>query len=119
MSLFRSRFISVPKNRKFEYSPRYYDAEAEERKEILEQNIKLERGAFYKGRNRSRLVGAFTEKEVVFRKQNRNQQTKRTFLLIIMLTLPCFYIGGFLSGGFSAFLFVALLIAFINQVNKF
>lgn len=119
MSLFSSRFIHTPKNRKFEYSPRYYDAEAEERKEILEQNITLERGAFYKGRNRSRLVGAFTENEVVFRKQSRRNQTKRTLMLIIMLALPCLYIGGYLSGGFSVMLFLFMLIVFINQVNKF
>lgn len=119
MSVFSSKFVHTPKSRKFEYSPRYYDAEAEERKEKFEQNIKLERGAFFKGRNRSRLVGAFTEKELVFRKKHdRNQQTKRTVLLIGMMTLPCLFIVDIIPSVVALVGFAMLMLLFIRNVNK-
>lgn len=119
MSLFNSRFVHTPKNQKFNYSPRYYDAEEEERKEMFEQNIKLERGAFFKGKNRSRLVEAFSEKELVFRKKHdRSQQTKRTLLLIAMMTLPCLYIGDFIPSIVALVGFAILMLLFLRNVNK-
>ncbi len=119
MSIFSSKFVHTPQNRKFDYSPRYYDAEKEERKEKFEQNIKLERGAFFKGRNRSRLVGAFSEKELVFRKKHdRSQQTKRTLLLIAMMALPCLFIGDMIPSVVAIVGFAVLMLLFIRNVNK-
>lgn len=119
MSLFNSRFIHTPKNKKFDYVPRYYDPEAEERKEIFEQTIKLERGAFFKQKGRSRLVGAFSEKEIIFKKKNdRSLQNKRTFLLITMLCLPCFYIAGYISSVLTIVGLICLMVLFVAQVNK-
>ncbi|MEZ4887033.1 MAG: hypothetical protein R3E32_20045 [Chitinophagales bacterium] len=119
MSLFSSKFVHIPKNRTFDYSPRYYDAEEEERKEKFEQNIKLERGAFFKGKNRSRLVGAFSEKELVFRKKNdRSQQTKRTVLLISILSIFCLGMGGMIPAGWAGLIGAFLLLSFIVQVKK-
>ena len=115
MGLFRN----TPKNRQFEYVPRYYDAEKERRKEILEQKIKLERGAFFKQKNRSRLVGAFSEKEVAFRRRNAaGVQVRRTLLLIAMLCLPCLVIAGYLPSVFAVFGLLFLVILFIIQGNK-
>jgi len=119
MGLFDSNFTHTPKNKRFAYVPRYYDPEKEERKEIFEQTIKLERGAFFKQKNRSRLVGAFSEKEIIFKKKNdRSLQNKRTFLLIAMLCLPCAYIGGYISSALTIMGLICLMVMFIVQVNK-
>ena len=43
---FRPSFTNLPKHKKFQYVPRYYDADKEERDN--RGSLKLERGAFFK-----------------------------------------------------------------------
>jgi len=125
-ALFGSSFTRLPATRKFDYKPRYYDIEAEERKEMFEGTIKLERGAFFKQSNRSKLVGAFTEREIIYRQRNSGwAQLKRVLILVVILCLGgALILGKGLSmmtdmevifGALSLFL---LMIFFSSQARK-
>ncbi|HRI27702.1 MAG TPA: hypothetical protein PK239_11845 [Chitinophagales bacterium] len=91
-NLWRSNFFKLPQHKQFNYIPRYYDPEKDKLNPDSEENeLKLERGAFFKQKNRSRLVGAFTgNKEVqTFERYryNQNNQLLRILMLVGLLSI--------------------------------
>lgn len=126
MSIFKSRFVRIPEHKRFDFQPRYYDQEEEERKSRRSQQIRLEKGAFYNSKNKSRLVGAFSDKDVVYRQKIRRGggagQLFRVLLIAAMLTL----ITGFLTGmvkslatmAVSIGAIILLMIVFITKGNR-
>ena len=114
---FNSRLFKVPKYNQFNYIPRYYDQEADERKKRRE--MRLERGAFFKQGNRSRIVGAFNERNMVFRERHRpGSQLTRILLLASMICVPCMVFLDIvpLAVGIPALL--GLMVLFVMRVNK-
>lgn len=123
MSLLKSKFFRLPQHRHFHYVPRYYDEEEEERRELFDQKLTLERGGFFNSKNKSRLVGAFSEKEIVFRRRpSSSGQMGRVSLLTVMLTLPVLYLMDKINGvsAFIAFIILLILmVLFIMRANRF
>ena len=118
----RSSFFRLPKNRKFDYQPRYYDPEEEERKARRgESNIKLEKGSFYKQKSRSNLVGAFSERDIIYRSResSRKNQLVRIIMLTVMMGVITLYFVGKIGGVMTIGIMVFLLIAFVSRVNRF
>ena len=83
------RFFSSQKPRQFEYKPRFYDPEQEERearkRELLGENTHLEEGEYrpgkYIGQMRIRR-GIIANREKVQRRQKR---TLRSILMLVLL----------------------------------
>jgi len=90
-SLWKSSFFKLPQHKQFNYIPRYYDPQNDkENQPAGEDTIKLERGAFFKQKNRSRLAGAFTGNEVsTFERfgQRQSGQLVRVLMMGGLLTL--------------------------------
>ncbi|QQS30608.1 MAG: hypothetical protein IPM47_06660 [Sphingobacteriales bacterium] len=91
-SIWRSSFFKLPQHKQFNYIPRYYDPKTD--KELTDEaadEIRLERGAFFKQRNKSRLAGAFTGNHVsnTFERFafNRQAQFLRILMLVGLLTI--------------------------------
>ncbi len=119
-NLLRSGFSRLPKHKQFSYKPRYYDPEEEERKERLgEKSIKMEKGSFFKRKSGGHLVGALSERQVVYQDRRNKGQLSRVLLLFAMLCLPLLYIFDQMNGFVAITLLVILLILFIIKVNKF
>lgn len=115
MSFLRSSFVKLPKYKKFDYKPMYYDADAEERKKKRE--LRLERGSFYK--NKSTIAGAFTEKEFAFRaRRNSNAQFARTLMLTVMMGVIFAFFMGKLNIVIAIGLIAICLILFVKNVNR-
>jgi len=115
--MLKSSFSKLPKHKKFSYTPRYYDSDAEKRES--KKRLKMERGSFYKNKN-SLIVGSFTDqKDRVFRRNTSGRnQLFRTVLLFIMLGILALYLVGMVSGIFTfAFLLIFLLV-FISKANR-
>lgn len=75
-------FNRLPKNKKFDYKPRYYDPEAEER--AKRKNPKLEKGSFTRHRHNILLDDG--------RRQAKAGQNIRVLLIIAVLILVVLYI---------------------------
>lgn len=75
------RFNRLPKNKKFDYKPRYYDPEAEER--ARRKNPKLEKGSFSSHRPNILLDDG--------RRQARVGQNLRIFLIMGILIVGVLY----------------------------
>lgn len=91
-NLWRSSFFKLPQHKQFNYIPRYYEPEKDKLNPDSEENeLRLERGAFFKQKNKSRLVGAFTgNKEVqTFERYryNQNNQLLRILMLVGLLSI--------------------------------
>ncbi len=113
----RSSFVKLPKYSKFRYQPRYYDPEQEEREE--EKEMKLEKGAFYKGKNKSRIIGAFSDRDLVVEgRRSKMNQIVRMVLLIAMLGLPILFILDLIGTIEFVVAFVLLFVLFILRINK-
>jgi hypothetical protein len=90
--IWRSSFFKLPQHRQFNYIPRYYDPQTDkDNPEAEDDSIRLERGAFFKQKNRSRLVGAFSGRNEsnTFERFRYNQQGQfvRVAMLIGLLTV--------------------------------
>ena len=106
-------------NSQFNYRPRYYDEEAEERK-VRKGEIRLQKGAFFRSKKGGHIVGSFTNKDIAMRdRASKRGQNMRMLLLIAMLALPFFYIMGYDStGGILTLVgLIILLVVFVKQVN--
>lgn len=91
-SIWKSSFFKLPQHKQFNYIPRYYDPKNDKETNGTEDDnsIKLERGAFFKQKNRSRLLGAFTDREPnTFERfgQRRSGQFMRVLMMAGLLTL--------------------------------
>ena len=115
---FRSSFVRLPKNQKFNYQPRHYDPDKEKREEA-KKGIKLERGSFYKA-NQSQIRGAFSERNLALRE--RLTIGKRIFRLVFLAGILAwtyliysdrinFYLG--------IVLLLLFLVIFLREVNKY
>jgi len=102
---FVSLFSKIPNHKKFNYTPRYYDQEAEERKEREERirrEIEREKGMHPEdsGDYRSRIAGSFHSAR---RRSNKSKSALNTVLLrssvLLFLTL---FIMAFLTWGKDA-----------------
>ena len=113
-------FFKPPQHRKFNYRPRYYNPEEEARKERLgEKPIRMERGSFYRQKNRSPIVGAFTENDIAFRRHARGTgQWSKVLVLAVILVLPVLYILEVLSSLTSVAFLVILLIFYFSKMNR-
>lgn len=118
MAFIRSSFTRLPKFKRYDYKPIYFDPEKDERQ--TKRELRLERGSFYKQRNRSRLAGAFTEKEFAFRghRKQSGSQTGRVVLLALMMGLVFAYYLGYLSAFFALAFFAITLLLFVRNVSK-
>jgi hypothetical protein len=77
-----ARFFSLPKNKRFTFTPRYYDERAEMRKERNEQ-IKREVEAEREGKK-----SRFTKEEMAhYIKMTRRTQKKSNMRLLVILAL--------------------------------
>lgn len=91
-NLWKSSFFKLPQHKQFNYIPRYYDPQTDKENQTADEDtIKLERGAFFKQKNRSRLVGAFTGSNEIstferFR-QRQSGQLVRVLMMAGLLTL--------------------------------
>ncbi len=119
MNFFRSSFTKLPKHKTFEYQPRYYDPEAEERK--AKRELKMERGAFYRhSKHTSPLMRSVVDRNTrAFRRNTskRNQFT-RTILLIVMLSIFAAYVLGVLSGILTVCFICVFMMVFISKLNS-
>ncbi|OWY22560.1 hypothetical protein C7N43_18720 [Sphingobacteriales bacterium UPWRP_1] len=87
-NLWKSSFFKLPQHKQFNYIPRYYDPQTDKENQTAgEDTIKLERGAFFKQKNRSRLVGAFTDKEVSTFERFRQRQSGQLVRVLMMAGL--------------------------------
>ncbi len=120
MGLFGRSGTRLPRNSQFNYRPRFYDPEEEERK-ARKGEIRLEKGAFFRSNKKGgRIVGSFTNRDIAMRdRASKRGQNMRMMLLIAMLALPFFYIMGYDStGGILTLVgLIILLVVFVKQVN--
>ncbi len=114
----KSSFIRLPKHRRFDYTPIYYDKDKEERDE-KRRSIRFERGAFYNQDSRSRIVGAFTERDIAFRERtSTGSQVARVFLLAAMLTVPTLIYLDVIKIWIGVPFLLILMILFVMRVNR-
>ena len=113
-------FFRTPKHKQFNYKPRYYNPEEEERQiRNGEKPIRMERGSFFKQKNRSQLVGAFTENDIAFRKRVKGtSQWSKVFVLVLILCLPILYILEITNSLTSISFLVILLIFYFSKMNR-
>ena len=80
MSFFRSSFIKLPKHKTFEYKPRYFDPEKEEREKRQKPGGGFEKGSM--------------ARQWRAKRQSRNASAGRTFILMALLALVAYLILG-------------------------
>jgi len=113
----KSSFVRVPSHRQFNYIPRYYDKDEDERKS--KRNMTLERGAFFKNK-KSPISGAFTDRNIVFRRERnaRSGQMLRLGILTAMICIPIMVFLDLISLWIGVPFLVILLLLFIVKVNS-
>ena len=112
---FISLFTKTPEHRKFSYTPRFYDAQEEERK-IRNERIRQEVQAQVSGKEpetesgyRSRIAGSFkTAKKTALRQADPSASMIR----LIILTFLAFWLYAFIQFGNVAFYGLLLLVPF-------
>ncbi|PLX15952.1 MAG: hypothetical protein C0599_15925 [Salinivirgaceae bacterium] len=82
--MLKVKFFHTPKNKKFNYSPRYYDPEEEERKK------RQDRLTGKAGPGES-IRGKFTDRRKRQKKSSRISNT-RAFIIIVILSLLAYYL---------------------------
>ena len=115
MKFFKSKFTRLPEHSKFEYTPRYYDAEKEEKQE---REIRFGKAtkARYSGAS---MMGKFRG----FKYVNRERQsqsgkwTKMGLLLALMGVATALYLGK-INGILAIGIILILLVLFIRETNK-
>jgi len=102
-NLLRSSLFKLPKHRRFDYQPIYYDAaqEAKEKQvklaqaqreiDFSEKPIQFQKGSFYRNRSRSRVVGLFADRgqeDAVVHSYTEYDRLVNMALIVIVLSLP-------------------------------
>ncbi|MCL2072898.1 MAG: hypothetical protein FWH18_03185 [Marinilabiliaceae bacterium] len=100
----RLKFFHIPKPRRFNYQPVYYD-EAKERRIERERRIREELGMSLPGedQNRSaeqRIRGKFSSyrantKDIEFTRRAKRTSNTRIVVLVVLIFTIMFYMGGF------------------------
>jgi hypothetical protein len=111
---FPSLFTKIPQNRKFTFTPRFYDAREEERKE-REERIRKElsdadkKDLIIESDYRSRIAGSFKSAR---RSASRQKNPSATLLRIVILTFLSLWLIAYLHFGNVAFYGLFLFIPF-------
>ncbi len=90
--MFLKSFNKAPKHSRFDYQPRYYNPEAEKRKERIEggeKRIRFQKGELYRSA-KSPIVGAFTDRrefDYKERARSKQKQVVRTFIIVMVLLI--------------------------------
>lgn len=101
-------FNRLPKNKKFNYKPRYYDPEAEEKE--IRRNPKLEKGSFTRHRPNILLDDG--------RRSSRVGQNVRIFFLILLLGIGVLYILELIPALAALAIALLLLLGFSVNLRK-
>jgi hypothetical protein len=105
----------LPKHKKFNYTPRYYNPDKEERERRRE--IKFSPGAMQEVGG-SRLIGAFRNNRIVHReKRSGAAKFKLAILLTMFLPIYLYWIGK-ISGIFAIIAVFFILVIFIQRSSR-
>lgn len=110
-----SLFTKTPKHRKFSFTPRFYDAKEEERKEREERIRKELKGAEEEkliedhSNYRSRIAGSFKSAR---RTASRQKSPSSNLIRLIILTFLALWLIAFIQFGNVAFYALILFIPF-------
>lgn len=108
-------FGRMPKNKKFDYTPRHYDPDKEKREQ--RRNPKLGKGSF-SGNRRNMLLQNDLDKEYFDKGNVRKGQMVRIVLLIGLLTNVLTYFFGLMPWYFALGIGLILLLLLSNNLKK-
>jgi hypothetical protein len=88
------QFSKVNKNRRFNYTPMYYDAQKEELQERIEKaKIKYQQTEATDDLVRQeRMKSAFEKSADINISSNRNGAARRTIVLVTIIAMLCYYV---------------------------
>jgi len=105
----------MPKNKKFDYTPRHYDPDKEKREQ--RRNPKLGKGSF-KNNRRNMLLQTDAEKEYLEANNPQKGQMVRIVLLIAVFSTLVTYVLGLLPWYFALGIGLILLLLLSTNLRK-
>lgn len=116
MSFFRSSFSRLPKHKRFEYKPLYYDKDKDEVKDVR-IDIKKAHAEGPSGKSPfSAKYGMYSREE--YREMRRRSRIRKMVLLMAMFAVIYLIFGYGVNVFAGLFMILVLLVIFIREVNK-